>query len=209
MPVRVRTSISHTADAGVALGRPYVRVYRRPYRAAPDCFSWTRMMTSISRAKRLSRAQIWTAKPSHVSAIMPLLEEMRHHLRSSEPSTATLRRRLAGLLRKRDAVFFLAGVDDVCVGLLQLRLRLTLWSSTGREAEIEDLIISDGFRRLGIGSQLVRHAVAEARKRGCGSIGLHTNTNNRSAVALYRAAGFRCERPRWANGRQLWFAKEL
>lgn len=59
------------------------------------------------------------------------------------------------------------------------------------ECEILTVGVSPRYRRRGWGAVLVRALVEEARRRGAGTVVLEAAEDNRAALALYRAAGFR------------------
>ncbi len=60
----------------------------------------------------------------------------------------------------------------------------------GLAASFEDLIVAPDRRGRGIGSALLRHVVAEARRQGVLRLTLHTDAGNRRAQALYAKVGF-------------------
>jgi ribosomal protein S18 acetylase RimI-like enzyme len=50
--------------------------------------------------------------------------------------------------------------------------------------------IVDGYRRQGLGSKLMKAALAHARQIGLEKVELHVYTSNLAAIALYRRFGF-------------------
>jgi GNAT superfamily N-acetyltransferase len=61
----------------------------------------------------------------------------------------------------------------------------------GMAALLEDVIVLPGHRGRGIGSALLRHVLAEARKQGALRVTLLTDAQNERAKALYAKLGFR------------------
>jgi GNAT superfamily N-acetyltransferase len=61
----------------------------------------------------------------------------------------------------------------------------------GMAALLEDVVVQPGHRGRGIGSALLRHLLAEARKQGALRVTLLTDTHNERAKALYAKLGFR------------------
>jgi ribosomal protein S18 acetylase RimI-like enzyme len=61
---------------------------------------------------------------------------------------------------------------------------------TGVRAWIEDVIVDSAAGRQGIGTALVREAVARARKAGARSVDLTTRPSRVAAGNLYEKAGF-------------------
>jgi ribosomal protein S18 acetylase RimI-like enzyme len=62
-----------------------------------------------------------------------------------------------------------------------------------RSALVTDVLVRDGYRRLGIGHDLVVDSGAVARQAGCARLVLHVNPENRGARLLYERLGFRRE----------------
>lgn len=139
-----------------------------------------------------------------VERLLALSRAFRDELRQNRPSDAELRDAYAGHLRDADADFVLAcAPDGEPLGYVALRVRRSVWAG-GFEGELEAVFVCGAARGCGLGRRLVVAALAHARTRGCGTVGLSTNERNEPALALYRALGFRAERPRWDGGRQLW-----
>ncbi|KMQ65474.1 streptothricin acetyltransferase [Chryseobacterium angstadtii] len=55
---------------------------------------------------------------------------------------------------------------------------------------IDNILISEEFRRGGIGVQLIKNAVREARNLNCRVIELETQNTNYPAIQFYRRMGF-------------------
>ena len=60
----------------------------------------------------------------------------------------------------------------------------------GRVAILEDMVVRPGCRRKGVGSMLLKEAVAFAESAGCLRITLLTDASNTSAQRFYRRHGF-------------------
>lgn len=149
------------------------------------------------------------AGETDLEALVRLAVAFRDHLGQVTPSEADFRASIARLLQDPGAEFFLA--CDVCgtsLGYVQCRYRYSAWAS-GLEAELEDVFVVGEARRRGVGLRLMEFAITRAVERRCRSLGLNTNERNEEAVALYRQVGFRCERPRWNGGRQLWLDRSF
>lgn len=67
----------------------------------------------------------------------------------------------------------------------------TISTALGREAcWLEDLVVADDQRGLGVGRALVEAATAEASSRGWARITLVTDHDNAAVQRLYERAGF-------------------
>lgn len=60
----------------------------------------------------------------------------------------------------------------------------------GRAAWLEDMVMHPSWRGQGIGNQLLRQAINEARAAGCSRVTLLTDDTNSSAMRFYERAGF-------------------
>jgi ribosomal protein S18 acetylase RimI-like enzyme len=85
------------------------------------------------------------------------------------------------------ATLFVATDNGVIVGTLTL---VIFPIPTGVRAWIEDVVVDENARGLGIGEALTTAAVNEARGRGVRSIDLTSRPSREVANALYRKLGF-------------------
>ena len=60
----------------------------------------------------------------------------------------------------------------------------------GSEADVQTLAVAPAARRRGIGRMLLRALLAEAERRGAGSVLLEVRADNEAAIALYAGHGF-------------------
>jgi ribosomal-protein-alanine N-acetyltransferase len=89
---------------------------------------------------------------------------------------------VAGVLAMPGVWLTIAEADGAATGFAVTRAILD-------EAELLLLAVRPSARRRGVGRQLLRSALAEARQRGVRRMHLEVRAGN-DAVALYRAAGF-------------------
>jgi ribosomal-protein-alanine N-acetyltransferase len=89
---------------------------------------------------------------------------------------------VAGMMAMPGLWLTIAEADGAAAGFAMSRAVLD-------EAELLLLAVRPGSRRRGVGRQLMRSAMAEARSRGVAKMHLEVRAGN-DAVALYRAAGF-------------------
>lgn len=61
----------------------------------------------------------------------------------------------------------------------------------GDEAELLRIAVSPDERNKGHGKKMLKHALSCARQEGCQRMCLEVQADNRAAIALYRALGFR------------------
>ena len=70
-------------------------------------------------------------------------------------------------------------------------LSLTIYCvPTGTRSIVEDVVVDQKFRRLGIGEALVRHAIELAHEAGANGVSLTSNPQRAAANQLYLSMGF-------------------
>ena len=85
---------------------------------------------------------------------------------------------------------FVAELDGVIVGCLQLTIIPGLSRRGTKRGLIEAVRVSANSRGLGIGERLVRHAIDIARVAGCGLVQLTTDKSRTDAHRFYERLGF-------------------
>jgi ribosomal protein S18 acetylase RimI-like enzyme len=141
-----------------------------------------------------------------LDGLVRLALAFRDHQRQSWPSESEFRAALARLLDDAATELLIAEADGGELGYVMVRYRFSAWIP-GECAEIEDVFVTPGSRRAGLGRRLVALAIARAERRGCRLVSLTTNERNAAALALYESLGFRAERERWDGGRALWLER--
>jgi ribosomal protein S18 acetylase RimI-like enzyme len=76
------------------------------------------------------------------------------------------------------------------VGCLQLAILPGLSSQGAPRGLLEDVRVASDCRSRGIGEQLVRWAVAEAKRKGCNLVELLTHSSRVDAQRFYKRLGF-------------------
>jgi ribosomal protein S18 acetylase RimI-like enzyme len=94
---------------------------------------------------------------------------------------------LESLIGSPASTLFVALDGDVMVGSLTL---VNFRIPTGLRAWIEDVVVDEECRGLGVGAALVNAAVDECRRQGIRSIDLTSRPSREAANALYRKLGF-------------------
>lgn len=85
------------------------------------------------------------------------------------------------------SVVLVARVDSRIVGTLTLAM---FRIPTGLRAWIEDVVVDEAARGLGVGEALTRAAIAEAGRRGASTVELTSRPSREAANRLYRRIGF-------------------
>ncbi|CAN5792706.1 GNAT family N-acetyltransferase [soil metagenome] len=84
---------------------------------------------------------------------------------------------------------YCARQENQVVGMVSLLFTIST-AEGGRVAWLEDMIVQPDQRGCGIGEQLLRHALAEARAADCSRITLLTDNTNQAAMQFYGRVGF-------------------
>ena len=86
-----------------------------------------------------------------------------------------------------------AVLQDVVVGTLQLTFTPSLSYQGGCRATVESVRTASALRGSGIGTALMRHAIALAQRKGCVLMQLSTHQSRTDAHRFYERLGFKGE----------------
>lgn len=100
---------------------------------------------------------------------------------------------LTAIVSSADTVLYVARLGGEIVGSLTLAFYRI---PTGLKAWIDDVVVDSSASRRGIGEQLSRVAIEEARSRGAKSVDLTSRPDREAANRLYARIGFE---PRTTN----------
>jgi ribosomal protein S18 acetylase RimI-like enzyme len=123
--------------------------------------------------------------PSH--ADQDLFEALTHLLRQLSRKATLTRETLGDLLRHNATTLLVARLDGRIVGTLTL---VMFPLPTGSRAHIEDVVVDQSARGLGIGAALVKAAIAAAEGRGVRTVDLTSRPTREAAIGLYTSLGF-------------------
>ncbi len=83
---------------------------------------------------------------------------------------------------------FVAELENEVVGVITLLMEQKFIHSGGKVGHIEDVVARKGFQGKGIGSALVKRAIAEAKKQDCYKVILDCSQEN---IPFYKKFGFK------------------
>jgi len=106
-------------------------------------------------------------------------------LSSSSPPPS--RAELEAIVANSESVLFAAVADGAVVGSLTLALYRI---PTGVKAWIEDVVVDESARGMGVGEALNRAAIDEAARRGAKNVSLTSRSSREAANRLYQRLGF-------------------
>jgi len=81
-------------------------------------------------------------------------------------------------------------IPEIIVGVLQLTFIPSLTYSGGMRAQIEGVRVHTNFRGSGVGRELMLHATALAKTKGCVLLQLTTDKARPDALRFYEGLGF-------------------
>jgi ribosomal protein S18 acetylase RimI-like enzyme len=105
---------------------------------------------------------------------------------SSQPPTLTIDD-VERMVHSEAATLFVATENGVVLGTLTL---IIFSIPTGRRGWIEDVVVDQSARGVGVGEQLTNAAIDEARLRGVRSLDLTSRPSREAANAMYIKLGF-------------------
>ncbi len=136
--------------------------------------------------------QTWVATAEELPLAARLLGEFRDHYGRDTPSDAEFTDSVARIATAGSGEYLLGALADEAIGVLQLRYRWSIWTSS-EDAWIEDVFVRESARRAGLGRALIELAMERARDRGCARIELDVDEANTAALQLYLSLGFSAE----------------
>lgn len=121
-----------------------------------------------------------------VRACWPAFKELRPHLRSE----AEFVKRWREQIDEGYQLVYVSESDGVPAAAGYRLLRTMAW---GRILYIDDLVAVESAHRTGLGSALLRHLQAEARRLVCDAVHLDTGYHRHLAHRAYLRNGFRVD----------------
>jgi GNAT superfamily N-acetyltransferase len=140
------------------------------------------------------------AQPSDWPAVAGLLVELGRGVAEGTAEDPTHRLQFAGHLRQIAHVTLVAAEGEDVLGVIDMEYHQRLGDHRP-QARVNDLVVTERARGLGVGRLLLARAEELARKRGCFRMALVTAAWRGQAIAFY-------EREGWRNSGE-WFVKPL
>ena len=142
---------------------------------------------------RLAAADDWPAAAT-------LLVELGRGVADGTAHDPTHRQAFAGHLRQIGNVTLVAESAGEVVGMLDMEYHQRLGDHRP-QARVNDMIVTEGARGLGVGTALLHRAEELARKRGCFRMALVTASWREATLSFYKKEG-------WSDY-GAWFVKPL
>jgi GNAT superfamily N-acetyltransferase len=148
----------------------------------------------------VSEVTVRLAAPGDWGAVAGLLVELGRGVAEGTADDPTHQLQFAGHIRRIDDVTLVAEVDGDVLGVIDMEYHQRLGDHRP-QARVNDLIVTERDRGLGVGHALVSRAEELARRRGCFRMALVTAAWRTETIAFY-------ERQGWQNYGE-WFVLPL
>jgi predicted N-acetyltransferase YhbS len=130
------------------------------------------------------------AREEELQAVLDLLEDGSLRRESASADDEAYRAAFREMQRSADNRTYVAELAGEVVGTLQLTFIRHLMRRGTLIAQIEAVRVSTAQRNHGIGSEMMRWAVSQARRRGCSRVQLSSNKQRLDAHRFYQRLGF-------------------
>ena len=132
--------------------------------------------------------EIKTATTIHLDALNSLFEQYRLFC-GADKNTRASSRFLKQRIKHKDSIILLAFMNQEPAGFVQV---FPSFSSIALQTVwvLNDLFVTDSFRRKGIAKKLVAAVEKKANSENIFSVRLSTRNNNREAQSLYSVLGY-------------------
>ena len=140
------------------------------------------------------------ARPEDWPAVAGLLVELGRGVAEGTADDPTHRQAFAGHLRQIGNVTLVAESDGEVQGVVDMEYHQRLGDHRP-QARVNDIVVTERARGLGVGAALLRAAEDLARKRGCFRMALVTASWREATLAFYTKEG-------WSDYGE-WFVKPL
>jgi len=141
---------------------------------------------------------IRSATNDDVNVLRELFERSRIEGQTRENDTgADLDYLMSGYFECKDSGFWVAQYEEWIVGMIGVQ------RISENSAEIRRLRVRDSFRRKGIGTKLMQHAISFCREKHFLKVVLDVRIERLSAISMFNTFGFLHGRERNLNGRKL------
>ena len=156
------------------------------------------MPSKSSEQFKISDMKIRVAVQDDISVLRDLFEKSRVDGEIRENDTgADLDHLIDGYFNCQESGFWVSEFDNTIVGMIGVQ------KMNDSSAEVRRLRVRDMFRRKGIGSALMKHAISFCREKQFLKVVLDVRLEREPAIKMFDSFGFLHGRERDLNGRQL------
>jgi len=124
-----------------------------------------------------------------IEAMALLLEELFTIEKDFSIDIEKQKKGLRLILEDSEAVVLVAAIENQVVGMASVQ-RLVSTATGEYVGLIEDVVVAQNYRSLGLGSKLIQAIIHEADIRGWGRLALGADRRNEKAISFYEKYGF-------------------
>jgi len=95
---------------------------------------------------------------------------------------------LSRIVKERNNSLFVFREKGIIIGMSTL---VFIRTPTGLRARVEDVVVDEKYRGKGLGENLVRRLISEAKRKKARYLDLTTSPNRKAANKLYEKLGFK------------------
>jgi len=128
------------------------------------------------------------ATASDAAQVVSLLQEIIVSHGVTPPEPGRLHATLAAILEAPEHIVLVAETEDRLAGMCALIFSQSTWSASP-VCELQDVVVTQDYRRTDVGRGLMRAAEEIAKARGCARLFLLAECWNLDAHAFYRSLG--------------------
>jgi glucosamine-phosphate N-acetyltransferase len=92
-------------------------------------------------------------------------------------------------VRSKSQVYLCAEDRDEVIGFVSLTVKNNLWQAANL-GHVDELVVDEKHRGLGLGTQLLKEIVAKAKQRGCVRVELDSAFHRKEAHGFYKRHDF-------------------
>ncbi|WP_243370174.1 GNAT family N-acetyltransferase [Microvirga solisilvae] len=134
-------------------------------------------------------AMIRNANPDDLGTVAFMLQQLGHHV-GYKPKVTAEDLMAFGPHGRGDFTILVAEVEGNILGILLYSIVFSAWR--GRPGiYVSDIFVADAARGLGLGTQLMRAAIAGELPRGAAYLKLEVDRKNETGLGFYEKRGFR------------------
>jgi GNAT superfamily N-acetyltransferase len=130
------------------------------------------------------------AQRQDIAAILEVYAQDEFSTWAKQTDVAPIAEAFDEISHDPQAGLYVATVAGDVVGTFQMNVLRFLTRAGGRVALIEAVMVARASRGLGIGSEMMRFAIAEARRLGCVRVQLTSQKRRTGAHRFYERLGF-------------------
>ncbi|NIX75951.1 GNAT family N-acetyltransferase [Microvirga terricola] len=123
------------------------------------------------------------------AAVAAMLRKLGHHV-GAEPKVTAKDLAAYGPLGHRCTEILVAEAQGAIIGIALYSIVFSAWRGQPG-IYVSDLFVEDKARGLGIGTRLLRAAVAREMPRGCAYLKLDVDKDNAEGLSFYEKRGFK------------------